>query len=344
MPKISVIIPNYNHAQYLRQRLDSVFNQEFQDFEVIILDDNSKDNSKEIIEEYRHNPKVSHVIYNETNSGSPFKQWNKGFELAQGEYIWIAESDDWADSLFLKDLINFIGNNKSVSIAFSGSTKVFSNKQVPALIHSESTMFDGKLFVKKFMLFENSICNASAVIFRKDCLKSISIDYQDFKGSGDYLFWIYLCQQGSVAYVNKPLNYFRQHESNTTSSCIYNGTMFVENYVIHQYLAKEGYISKLAQVYISLFWQDIIKEKISLGSFSKQVNSKELINLWKRETKGFLKNNTFFFSMLFFIRMSPFSEHFFKKNPCLFYYKNYELLGILWKILHLPKTNFRQKQ
>ena len=52
MPQVSVIVPNYNHAPYLRQRLDSIFNQNFQDFEVIILDDCSTDNSKEIIEEY----------------------------------------------------------------------------------------------------------------------------------------------------------------------------------------------------------------------------------------------------------------------------------------------------
>ena len=105
MPLVSVIVPNYNHAPYLRQRLDSIFNQTYKNFEVIILDDCSTDNSKEIIEEYRNRPQFSHVVYNEINSGSPFKQWAKGFELAQGEYIWIAESDDWAELNFLEELI-----------------------------------------------------------------------------------------------------------------------------------------------------------------------------------------------------------------------------------------------
>ena len=61
-PRVSVIVPNYNHAPYLRQRLDSIFNQTFQDFEVIILDDCSTDNSKEVIEEYRNRSQVSHVV------------------------------------------------------------------------------------------------------------------------------------------------------------------------------------------------------------------------------------------------------------------------------------------
>jgi glycosyltransferase involved in cell wall biosynthesis len=82
-PKIlvSVIIPNYNHSLYLKQRIDSVLNQTFQDFELIILDDCSSDSSKEIIEQYRQNPKVSQIIFNQINSGSVFKQWAEGNHL-----------------------------------------------------------------------------------------------------------------------------------------------------------------------------------------------------------------------------------------------------------------------
>ena len=98
---VSVIIPNYCHARFLNQRIDSVLNQTYSDYEVIILDDCSTDNSREIIESYRNHPKISHIVYNEKNSGSTFIQWEKGFELARGEYIWIAESDYVARSTFL---------------------------------------------------------------------------------------------------------------------------------------------------------------------------------------------------------------------------------------------------
>ena len=78
---VSVIIPNYNHAKYLEQRIDSVLNQSYQDFEVIILDDCSKDNSRDVIEKYRSHERVSHIVYNEQNSGGTFNQWNKGLSL-----------------------------------------------------------------------------------------------------------------------------------------------------------------------------------------------------------------------------------------------------------------------
>ena len=87
---LSVIIPNYCHARYLKERIESILAQSYQDFELIILDDCSTDNSREIIEQYRSNPRVKHIVYNEQNSGSPFVQWQRGFTLASGEYIWIA--------------------------------------------------------------------------------------------------------------------------------------------------------------------------------------------------------------------------------------------------------------
>src|SRR5690606_9831849 len=105
MPEVSVIIPNYNHARYLNQRIDSVLRQTFTDFEVIILDDCSKDDSREVIEKYRGNKKITHIVYNAQNSGSTFGQWKKGIALAKGRFIWIAESDDWCEETFLERLL-----------------------------------------------------------------------------------------------------------------------------------------------------------------------------------------------------------------------------------------------
>ena len=82
-PTVSVIIPNYNHAPYLRQRIDSVLQQDYQDFEVILLDDCSKDDSRQVLENYRDHPKVSHVVYNEQNTGNTFIQWERGINLAE---------------------------------------------------------------------------------------------------------------------------------------------------------------------------------------------------------------------------------------------------------------------
>ena len=121
MPAFSIIIPNYNHSAFLKQRIDSVLAQTYPDFEVIILDDKSIDDSKNIIESYRHHSKISHIIYNDVNSRSPFLQWEKGIKLAKADWIWVAESDDIADPSFLQEAASVLQNNPSVGCYYSDS-------------------------------------------------------------------------------------------------------------------------------------------------------------------------------------------------------------------------------
>ncbi len=294
MPIVSVIVPNYNHAPYLRQRLDSIFNQTFQDFEVIILDDCSTDSSKEIIEEYRNHPQVSHVVYNETNSGSPFKQWAKGFDLAQGEYIWIAESDDWAEPEFLKELIVSIEKKHNIVIAFSQSVYSYESSSKTADFLQSSCVMKGKDFFIKYMLFHNSICNASSVLFRKKPLCNIPNYYQTFRGAGDYLFWIEFLLIGDVAYIHKPLNHFRQHNSNTTTENRVTGNEFFELHKIFMYLCKRKIFSFFMQKILSLHYLNRIELAYKHDKLNKVIY-KELYHLWGKN-----KVYVFFFKIFVF--------------------------------------------
>ncbi|MBL0334186.1 MAG: glycosyltransferase family 2 protein [Chitinophagaceae bacterium] len=115
MPLVSVIIPNYNHAHCLEARIESVLAQSFSDFEMILLDDASADNSVAIIEKYRSHPKTTQVLLNSINTGSPFAQWQKGLASARGKWIWIAESDDIADPSFLETALGKLDQQPDAS-------------------------------------------------------------------------------------------------------------------------------------------------------------------------------------------------------------------------------------
>ncbi|MDR1583934.1 MAG: glycosyltransferase family 2 protein, partial [Prevotellaceae bacterium] len=170
MPKISVIVPNYNHALYLPQRIESILQQTCQDFELILLDDCSTDNSREIIEQYGNHPKVSHVIFNEKNSSSPFAQWNRGIEMAKGEYVWIAESDDWADVDFLQVLTEQMDRHPNVVLAYTlarymnqkGTSELWSLEETGSI-----TSFEGIQFIRNYLLFANVVYNVSMTLFRR---------------------------------------------------------------------------------------------------------------------------------------------------------------------------------
>lgn len=184
-PLVSVIIPNYNHARYLEQRLDSVFNQTYQNFEVIFLDDCSTDNSLEIIEKYKDDPHLSRIVVNETNSGSPFKQWNKGFNLVKGDLVWIAESDDFCELSFLEEMIPaFISD---VVLAFTSYVRYYEESDTYVRPKVGRVAYhSGVRFIKTRMARECFIHNASGVVFRKNVLEDLPDDYLRYIQCGDY--------------------------------------------------------------------------------------------------------------------------------------------------------------
>jgi glycosyltransferase involved in cell wall biosynthesis len=225
MPKISVIIPNYNHARFLEQRIESILNQTFQDFEIIFLDDNSTDNSWEVFSKYATHPKISHAVVNETNSGSPFKQWNKGFSLATGEYIWIAESDDYSDLNFLGKLVPLMQSN--VAIAYCRSVTVNEINEISDYFWADGLddqrwkqnyLSEGLTEISDYLVFRNTIPNASSAIFRREWI-NCDLPLTQMRYAGDWLFWINLLKIKSrkIAYISNQLNYFRTHTDNTRS-------------------------------------------------------------------------------------------------------------------------------
>ena len=296
---ISVIIPNYNHAPFLNERIDSVLNQTYSNFEVIILDDKSKDNSREIIESYRKNEKVTHIEFNSENSGSTFKQWKKGLDLAKGEWIWIAESDDIADVNFLQTMVNQIESN--TGIVFCRSNLIDENKE-PITLYNFTSMPDltvynqfssdfnmeGDEYTKKFMLNMNSIPNASSAIFKKSLVKpSILIEAGKTRLFGDWLFWLHLLKQAKISYVLQPYNYFRFHQNTVRKDTLHSSTRLMEYTVLVKYLESEFKLSAealdcLVYLYLS---GDIPRSKLKLSEHIK-LN----IFILKRNPKLLLKS------------------------------------------------------
>lgn len=223
MTMVSVIVPSYNHARFLPRRLESIYGQDYADFEVILLDDCSTDNSGEIIGKYKDHPRTAHVVFNETNSGSAFTQWKKGIALAKGKYIWIAESDDFCELNFLSVAVPLL--EKGNDLFYSKTVRVLEDDSV--MTNNPNYWFrdvsperwekdfenDARIEVRDFLFKKCVINNASAVVFRNEkrifnYLDRVSGMYY----SGDWLFWIqYLLDSTTICYSTKTTNYFRTH-------------------------------------------------------------------------------------------------------------------------------------
>lgn len=241
-PKVSVIIPNYNHAPFLEKRIESILNQSFQDFELLILDDCSTDFSIEIITKYKNHPKVSHVFLNESNSGSPFGLWQYGIEKAKGEYIWIAESDDWAEDSFLKEVVSTI-EKTNAELVHTNSLFFMNNefKKNDWWDSFKSNNWDadyikeGKDLLKSYGRFKCPVINVSSAVFKKESIKKPFYP-TDYRYCGDWKFWIDVFMSGKVAFVAKPLNIVRIHKlSATQNSTVSTIRKFKENIRVINY-------------------------------------------------------------------------------------------------------------
>ena len=244
-PLVSVLIPNYCHSLFLEQRLSSVLNQTYQNFEVIILDDASPDNgaSRQIIEQYRSHPNVSKIIYNTVNCGSPFKQWKRGLDSAKGDWVWIAESDDFCELAFLQSCVDFIMTHDALSFVYCKSFLVNASGDVIGYAPSApGGYYEGLTFIKKFMSAGSSVWNASAVLFNSSYARLCIDSILNFRAAGDYLFWCLLAEMGNVGVIDKPMNAFRQHDEKVTPKSSIDGTEDKEVLQVLLHLKERGYL------------------------------------------------------------------------------------------------------
>lgn len=256
-PLISVIVPNYNHAQYLEERLDSIYNQTYSNIEVILLDDCSKDNSREILMRYAEKyPEKTTVAFNETNAGKVFLQWNKGLKLAKGEYIWIAESDDYSEPTFLEKMVKCFRYN-SVMLVFARSVFMQEGKQIwstEEYLADVKTMRWDRPFtmtastaVKLGFGYKNIIPNVSSVVFKN--IGQVPDDVinvcRNMNLSSDWIFYLAVIKGGCIGYTNETTNFYRVHQESTSlriqqTMQYYDEYEMVSRYVAENYAVEES--------------------------------------------------------------------------------------------------------
>ena len=279
MPKVSVVIPNYNHARFLRKRIDSVLQQTFQDFEVILLDDCSTDDSRSIFSSYAGDPRVR-IEFNDANSGSTFKQWNKGVRLARGEYVRIAESDDYADPRLLERLVAVLDADPQVIFAYCRSWRVSADDQLDGFVESYSYydqprwaadfLADGAEECRNYFLSFNPVANASAVVFRRATYEQSGGADEGFQYCGDWKLWAAMALAGRVAYLGEPLNYYRFHESSVRSKSKKRAVDVTEplqviRWILQRVPLPESAVEKIYQAQAACWVPLVISTHVPLG-------------------------------------------------------------------------------
>lgn len=225
---VSIILPNYNHSKFLQERLHSIFNQTYADFEVIILDDCSTDDSVSILKEYEVHPKLSYFIINEKNTGSPFLQWKKGIDLAIGKYIWIAESDDSCELDFLEKQVGLLEREKGV-VAVAKTLKF---NKVKILGENNHPIFKDNSISPQLNEDQFLFCpvlNVSSLVFLKENAAK-ACDFLNFNLIGDRVFYQEAFYGEKFYFNTQTQSYFRK-EGDSVSSLAYKNINYFSLYL-----------------------------------------------------------------------------------------------------------------
>ena len=236
LARISVVVPSYNYAHYLPSRLASIFAQTYPVAEVIVLDDASTDHSPAIAAataaEWKRDIRL---VTNTRNSGSVFRQWRRGADLAGGDYVWIAEADDEADPALLAALASRLDAAPDIDLALCDSRSIdaqgnpiWPNYQGyfadAAADLSRDAVFPARDFARRFLAERNLILNVSAVLWRRTALRA-ALDrcwdrLRDLRMAGDWQIYLDLLahSDGHVAWVAAPLNIHRRHAASVTGA------------------------------------------------------------------------------------------------------------------------------
>jgi glycosyltransferase involved in cell wall biosynthesis len=245
-PEVSVIVPNYNHAKYLDLRLQSILNQTYPNLSVIFLDDASKDESLRVFEKYANDSRVRCIV-NEVNSGSPFKQWNKGASYAQGKYLWIAESDDFAESTFLERTVPLMEKNSNLGLVYTESIMIDAIGNELGLALEGIWRSDPRRWMSSFensgideienyLCYENTIPNASATLIRRSVFEKVGGAKDSLILHGDYVLWFDILCNSDVAFLAEPLNHFRFSTGSVRKKFQEGGNDIEERYKITKYM------------------------------------------------------------------------------------------------------------
>lgn len=231
--KISVVVPNYNYSNYLYQRVYSILNQNYKIHELIILDDASKDNSLFYIKQIEQ--KISEfvnvkVVVNDINSGNAFSQWQKGINLATGDYVWVAEADDYAKKNFLNEVVSPLKKNNNIVISYADTGFIDSNGYITknSLVDqidilktnhwNASYVNKGIAEINCYSYLNCTIPNVSGTIIKKGNYDEIFESAKKFHQSGDWFTYLNILNLGDISFINKTLNYYRVHGNNISQT------------------------------------------------------------------------------------------------------------------------------
>jgi len=270
MPKVTIIMPVYNAEKYIEKAINSILEQSYKNFELLIIDDCSRDNSMKIVNEFKDNR--LRIIHNIENKGIAYSR-NRGLVESKSEYIALMDNDDIAIVNRLEKQVYFLDKNSDIDVVGGALQEINEYDEIKT---KKNIPLNNPKYIKAYLMFYNAVSNGSAM-FRKKYVDKFNIRYQDnYLGMEDYRFWIDCSLRGNITNLEDVFLLWRRYESNETSRI--KQTMLLERKKLYANIQKYA----LSQNGYSLDEQElVVLNKAFTENVSKVENNGELENLHK---------------------------------------------------------------
>jgi glycosyltransferase involved in cell wall biosynthesis len=219
--KVSIFIPAYNAERFIAQTIESVLAQTYPEYELIIINDNSTDNTAQVLQQYQHHPKVK-IFRNQHNKGvSPTS--NIGIKLAQGDLIIKLDADDFYEPEYLATVVEFFEAHQDVGLVFSGVNLLHSDgRREPEMKFLNSGVWSREEFLPT--LLELCILRAPTICVRRCCYEKLGGFIEEMSAHADWEMWVRIAANYRVGYIARLLaNYRLSYGSNHTVQSMLDG-------------------------------------------------------------------------------------------------------------------------
>ncbi|MBI3951596.1 MAG: glycosyltransferase [Acidobacteria bacterium] len=232
LPKVGVVLLTYNQAPYLRASMDSLLNQTFRDFELIVINDCSPDETREILQGHEGKPGVQ-IIHHEVNRGL---QWSthEAIQMARGQYILWTSGDDVHHPELLQRTVAVLDRNPQVGFVYTRVFLIGSEGQIEGIKTSPGKPELERDYVrdglKEFqaLLRGNHIVTTGAVLFRRECYEQVGGLDSTLPEASDWDLWLRMAIVSDVAHLAEPLFYWRRHEGTLSQQFQRSGQYYVD--------------------------------------------------------------------------------------------------------------------
>lgn len=243
-PKVSVCIPTYNYARFLSETIDSVLKQTFTDYEILIIDDCSHDNTKEVVSDYASRDERIRFKVNPVNIGM-VNNWNLCLMEARGEYIKLVFGDDLLSSPnALEKMVSLLDSDPNISLVGSARNLIDTNSRVMRVLahFKDDVVLPGEEVINRCLSEQkNLVGEPSIVMFRKkDAERGFMPHYKQIV---DLEMWFHLLEKGKFAYINEPLCAFRIHPGQQTEKNVKSLPSAEDNFHLYREYMSKPYVN-----------------------------------------------------------------------------------------------------